>query len=155
MAPRWSREGFRSRSENSSSQEITEHEDQEQSEIWVEESEIHQVMVSDRTGSLESIAAVESTNEEVNIDEGEEWRDQVVEDERGEWQEEVSYNDWPQEATSVITDGDGAHEVENWSEGASDPPRMLHSGSVRRPNRFHPPEDDNVYSMELRELLSR
>ncbi|XP_023773120.1 uncharacterized protein LOC111921766 [Lactuca sativa] len=149
------REGFRSRSENSSSQEITEHEDQEQSEIWVEESEIHQVMVSDRTGSLESIAAVESTNEEVNIDEGEEWRDQVVEDERGEWQEEVSYNDWPQEATSVITDGDGAHEVENWSEGASDPPRMLHSGSVRRPNRFHPPEDDNVYSMELRELLSR
>ncbi|KAL7611834.1 hypothetical protein Lser_V15G08177 [Lactuca serriola] len=141
------REGFRSRSENSSSQEITEHEDQEQSEIWVEESEIHQVTVSDRTGSLESIAAVESTNEEVNID--------VVEDERGEWQEEVSYNDWPQEATSVITDGDGAHEVENWSEGASDPPRMPHSGSVRRPNRFHPPEDDNVYSMELRELLSR
>ncbi|KAL4576797.1 hypothetical protein LXL04_012897 [Taraxacum kok-saghyz] len=134
------REGFRFRSENGVEME---HENQEESEIWVDEREIHQV--ADRTGSLESVTAVQSTNED---DEGEEWQDRVVEDERGEWQEE-SFNDWTQE-TSVV-DGDGGHEVENWSEGPSDPPRM----PVRRPNRFHPPEDDNVYSMELRELLSR
>ncbi|PSR98060.1 Protein neuralized like [Actinidia chinensis var. chinensis] len=95
-----------------------------------------------------------------------EWRDSTA-DLDGNWQENP-VNDWPQEIPGnegVEDQSQEAHEawhenvareaVENWSEAPSDPPRMRRFIPVRRVNRFHPPDDDNVYSMELRELLSR
>ncbi|KAK4431057.1 hypothetical protein Salat_0867700 [Sesamum alatum] len=60
-----------------------------------------------------------------------------------------------QEAREAWPDLGSRGAVENWSEEPSDPPRMMQSIPSRRVVRFHPPDDDNVYSMELRELLSR
>ncbi|KAG6669746.1 uncharacterized protein LOC122287866 isoform X2 [Carya illinoinensis] len=96
------------------------------------------------------------------------WRDGNVEDMDANWQDN-SISDWPQETlrningeeghsqgTRGVWHEDGSREaVENWQEGPSAPPRIRRVIPVRRFNRFHPPDDDNVYSMELRELLSR
>lgn len=97
-----------------------------------------------------------------------EWRDGNAEPMEGNWQEN-SVDDWPQETpgnvhgeqrhpqeAQGVWHEDGSREtVENWTEGPSDPPRIRRGVPMRRFNRFHPPDDDNVYSMELRELLSR
>ncbi|KAL6635393.1 hypothetical protein ACP70R_028064 [Stipagrostis hirtigluma subsp. patula] len=51
-------------------------------------------------------------------------------------------------------DDDSHGTVENWQDDYQDSP--LDTGPIpRTENRFIPPDDDNVYSMELRELLSR
>ncbi|PSS05053.1 E3 ubiquitin-protein like [Actinidia chinensis var. chinensis] len=107
-------------------------------------------------------------DERRNWQEFNEWRDGTAEDLDGNWQENPA-NDWPQgnpgnegvderhpqETHEVWHENDGREAVESWSEAPTDPLRMRRLIQVRRVNRFHPPDDDNVYSMELRELVSR
>ncbi|XP_061996475.1 uncharacterized protein LOC133714384 isoform X2 [Rosa rugosa] len=117
----------------------------------------------------EPIAEDERRNwEQTTFDQFNDWREGNAEDIVGNWQES-SVNNWPQgtarnadeetghqqEAQGTWRENSSREAVENWSERPSGPVRNRRSGSVRRFNRFSPPDDDTVYSMELRELLSR
>ncbi|XP_038979588.1 uncharacterized protein LOC103716994 [Phoenix dactylifera] len=97
-----------------------------------------------------------------------EWHDGTGEESDGNWQEHMD-QEWSREtpededgedsnlleANEEWHEDDSQENVADWQDGHSDPPRDQESISMRRVNRFIPPDDDNVYSMELRELLSR
>ncbi|KAJ6892521.1 hypothetical protein NC651_025656 [Populus alba x Populus x berolinensis] len=120
-------------------------------------------------GWQEQVADDERGNwRQSNYSQLDEWRGSNAEPLDVNWQEN-SVNEWsretpgnvlgeqghPQESQELWR-GDSTREgVQNWTEGPSDPLRTHRSVPMRRFNRFHPPDDDNVYSMELRELLSR
>lgn len=59
-----------------------------------------------------------------------------------------------QEVHEVWIDNGSQGAVDNWSGGPLNPRRMHQSVPNRRLTRFHPPDDGNVYSIELRELLN-
>ncbi|PKA45928.1 putative E3 ubiquitin-protein ligase XBOS34 [Apostasia shenzhenica] len=94
-----------------------------------------------------------------------EWNNVNGEESDGTWNEQMD-QEWSGEAPedqdreghileAEWHEDDSQETVENWGDGPSDPPRDQRSFAARRVSRFIPPDDDNVYSMELRELLSR
>jgi hypothetical protein len=123
-----------------------------------------------------------TANESVNWQESaaplEQWQNQLLENEgqhsfeasltSGEWgdgiqdnidghQHETAANEWSENedregASEVWHEDDGFQEaVHSWLTEPSD----LEAAPVGRMDPFYFPDDDNVYSMELRELLSR
>ncbi|XP_042487631.1 uncharacterized protein LOC122067853 [Macadamia integrifolia] len=163
--------------QSSSSPEVA-NENHEQSQPRIQEDDIRRL--PEQTGGLQSDAAPERRDWQEQVPENErrdlqrtteadlnQWQDVNGEEMDGNWQENTS-RDWTRE-TSGNEGGEDSHlqeihewhedgpqeAVQNWPQGPSDPPRIRRAIPIRRINRFHPPDNDNVYSMELRELLSR
>ncbi|XP_074591484.1 uncharacterized protein LOC141847354 [Curcuma longa] len=93
---------------------------------------------------------------------------EINEDFNANWQENMD-QDWPLETAGHDFGEDSplleVHEewhedeppdtAENWQDEQEDPTSDRRPSPIRRANRFIPPDDERVYSMELRELLSR
>ena len=97
---------------------------------------------------LTSLVWIENEDGEELIEDRLETEGKFVEDEDGEDGNLLEANEeWNEDVSQEY--------VADWQDGPSDPPRDQESISMGGVNRFIPPDDDNVYSMELRELLSR
>ena len=93
---------------------------------------------------------IEQVNWQNSISQVEEWQEQFRENEEASGSEGGEH-DFQEEAHD-LWNGNGSQEVaENWLERPSDQEAVM----VGRVDRFYFPDDDNVYNMELRELLSR
>ncbi|CAN0910574.1 Protein neuralized [Linum grandiflorum] len=149
------------------------HEDNVESETRMQENEAR--ALPDETDTSERNAS--------NVNEARGWQEEIADNVGGNWEQsdygpfnewrddsgEPMDQNWPpetpgdvhnepghlQEARGVWHEDGSQEAVETWIERPSDPPRAHRTVPSRRFSRFHPSDDENVYSMELRELLSR
>lgn len=158
---------FQHENEETDSQLSPEHYMNLESSIVVQNQQVSSDIGSDWQRHVTEVER-ESHQQSADI-ESNEWAHSASEGTDSNWQE-TTVPAWPEEALSPENQGEnnlqeateawrdvGSGETaENWSEGGpADPPRLMRSVTSTRGARFHPPDDDNVYSMELRELLSR
>ncbi|KZV22571.1 trichohyalin-like [Dorcoceras hygrometricum] len=175
------REGFDSRLDNITRDQEVQHESREEDSHQLPEHDGNFDSSTSGRSTSQEVAADLGSNWEEHVTNGERvspwqstrddsnrWVDSASEATNRNWQENL-VPDWNlgpmfaedreqhelQEAHNVWHD-DGHREADdNWLGRHSDSSRLQHSVLNRGVTRFHPPDDENVYSMELRELLSR
>ncbi|XP_019185934.1 PREDICTED: uncharacterized protein LOC109180568 isoform X2 [Ipomoea nil] len=125
-----------------------------------------QGIVTPAEESQELVTEHEDTNlQQLSTEEFREWSEGAQEDTSGDWEESVA-DQWYQESQENDVeeqshvqeshnewhDNDGLQEeIDDWLDEHS----THNAAPVRSVDAFYIPDDDNVYSMELRELLSR
>lgn len=102
----------------------------------------------------------ESESQHLHADQNE-WIDDATENMGGDSQEGTPNQSYPESLDGGIEEQNHTQEPhdDEWHEEAiddwSDTPSGQDDGSIGRVDTFYTPDDDNVYSIELRELLSR
>ncbi|XP_072968083.1 uncharacterized protein [Typha angustifolia] len=136
--------------ERSTSNDIVEQDSLNQVDSWQQEDAEHERRDWEQPseGGFDQWHEETGAESDGNWQENQEWSREAPEDEDGE-------TSHLPEVREEWHDDESHFTAENWQDDNSDPPIGQHSTPIRRVNRFIPPDDDNVYSMELRELLSR
>ncbi|XP_078427542.1 uncharacterized protein LOC144700040 isoform X2 [Wolffia australiana] len=118
---------------------------------------------SSDSSDVEEFSALVNGEEDItepnqsNLQEITEFESDEAQDLTGQVSDEILQADFVHNsATETDLHEDNSGEaVHYWEQGTSDNSLIQGSNPVRRVNRFLPPDDESVYSMELRELHSR
>lgn len=147
---------------------------QEQNAPTIETSPVHEVVDSGEVEDPE-VHVTEDLNRQETVALAEEWWESTPDHEEGDWQQQsniVSGNEetlsgtWQEGGDNNDSGEQQSHAQEpqdDWHrndlqeaiDSWLDVPSREDVGSIGRVDTFYFPDDDNVYSMELRELLSR
>lgn len=122
----------------------------DQQETRNQQGELHELITENERENLQ-----ESIHAQPNVRRDGDWEGNFANSFPLETDRDEGEPSYMQETQRIWHEAGSGEVVENLTDESSNSGRFRHTYPHRRHNRSHPPDDDNVYSIELRELLSR